>query len=137
MDPIRGLTGGDGGRRRPPPDYIARDNPKDPSQGVPEWILPSEAAFLTGRSEASILRLAGSGRIGTRALDKHRDDPKLVLIRARDLLDLEPSLVATDGGVDLTRELNAPAASSPARDLSRPRGLPVTRILATAAVLVL
>src|ERR687887_160592 len=55
---------------------------------LPSWVLLSEAALLTGRSEQDLQVLIQAGRIKTSPLGKRRSNSRVVLLRTSDLQDL-------------------------------------------------
>jgi parallel beta-helix repeat protein len=55
------------------------------SSTVPEWVLPSEAEFLTGQTATTIADLVRTGRLRTKRLSAHGGDEDVVLLRVRDL----------------------------------------------------
>src|SRR4029453_9233658 len=63
---------------------LQRDTNEGSSPRVPVWVLLSEAAFLTGKSEESIWDLILTGQIRTKRLER-RGAPDRVLLRSSDL----------------------------------------------------
>jgi parallel beta-helix repeat protein len=93
---------------------------------VPKWILISEAASLSGRSQASLELLMRSGQIKSVALARERTgDPRLYLLRTSDLVRLglmpkddvstlqRPSGMVSATGTDVSASSTARAARQP------------------------